>query len=48
MKYELKNSEDGLRKYVVRDNEDGTFSEIPAVEANSDYQAYLEYEASVK
>jgi len=40
MKYELKTSPDG-RNYVVRDNEDGTCSEIPANEANSDYQAYL-------
>ena len=40
MKYELKTSPDG-RNSVVRDNEDGTFSEIPANEANSDYQAYL-------
>ena len=48
MKYELKNSEDGLRKYVVRDNEDGTFSEIPVDESNSDYRAYLEHEAETK
>ena len=40
MKYELKTSPDG-RNSVVRDNEDGTCSEIPANEANSDYQAYL-------
>jgi hypothetical protein len=40
MKYELKTSADG-REYIVRDNEDGTFSEIPANLANSDYQAYL-------
>ncbi len=40
MKYELKTSEDG-RKYVLRYNDDGTVSDIPATEGNSDYQAYL-------
>jgi hypothetical protein len=29
-------------------NEDGSFSSIPTDEANSDYQAYLEHEASTK
>ena len=28
-------------KYILRDNEDGTFSSIPIDLANSDYQAYL-------
>jgi hypothetical protein len=40
MKYELKTTEDG-RNYVLRYNEDGTISDIPANNANSDYQAYL-------
>lgn len=40
MKYELKTSEDG-RKYVLRYNEDGTISDIPANEANADYQEYI-------
>jgi hypothetical protein len=40
MKYELKISEDG-RNYVLRYNEDGTISDIPANENNSDYQEYL-------
>jgi hypothetical protein len=40
MKYELKTTEDG-RNYVLRYNEDGTISDIPAKEENSDYQAYL-------
>ena len=42
MKYELKTSEDGKREYILRDNEDGTFSEIPVNPANGDYQAYLD------
>ena len=28
-------------KYILRDNEDGTFSSIPIDPSNSDYQAYL-------
>lgn len=47
MKYELKKTEDG-REYLIRDNENGTFSEIPSDPANSDYQAYLEHEAETK
>lgn len=41
MKYELKTSDDGLREYVLRYNEDGTISDIPADLANSSYQQYL-------
>ena len=41
MKYELKTSLDGKREYVLRDNQNGTFSEIPVNPANGDYQAYL-------
>ena len=33
---------------VIRENEDGTFTAIPLVEGNSDYQAYLEHEAETK
>ena len=28
-------------KYILKDNEDGTFSSIPIDPANSDYQVYL-------
>jgi hypothetical protein len=41
MKYELKTSDDGLNKLVLRYNENGTISHIPTDLANSDYQAYL-------
>ena len=34
-------------KYILRDNEDGTFSSIPIDPANSDYQAYLNPEAAL-
>jgi hypothetical protein len=35
-------------KYIMRTNEDGSVSTIPNDPANSDYQAYLEHEASSK
>jgi hypothetical protein len=37
-----------INEYIVRENEDGTESWIPVHESNSDYQAYLEHEASTK
>ena len=33
--------ETDLGSYVTRDNDDGSVTSIPLVEANSDYQAYL-------
>ena len=39
-KYEKVTTEIG-QEFIVRDNENGTFSWIPADPANSDYQAYL-------
>jgi hypothetical protein len=35
-------------EFIRRSNEDGSFSDIPIVEGNSDYQAYLEHEAETK
>jgi hypothetical protein len=32
-------------KFIIRENEDGSFSFIPKDEANSDYQRYLNPEA---
>ena len=34
--------------HIERENEDGTISFIPKDESNSDYQAYLEHEATAK
>jgi hypothetical protein len=48
IKYEEIKSEvnDGI--IIKRTNEDGSFNWIPCDESNSDYQAYLEHEASFK
>ena len=29
------------KQYVIRDNQDGTFTSFPFAEANTDYQQYL-------
>ena len=31
------------KQYVIRDNQDGTFTSFPFAEANTDYQAYLQW-----
>ena len=36
------------QKFIRRFNEDGSYSDIPMDEANSDYQAYLADETSAK
>jgi hypothetical protein len=45
--YELFTSLAGA-DFIRRTNKDGSFSDIPVDEANSDYQAYLEHEAKAK
>ena len=47
MTYEVIESFDGI-KTIQRTNADGSLTFIPINEANSDYQAYLEHEASSK
>ena len=34
--------------FIRRNNEDGSFSDIPMVEGNSDYQAYLNKDKPVE
>jgi hypothetical protein len=46
MKYTI--IENDLGSLIKRENEDGTECFIPIDPANSDYQAYLEHEASAK
>ena len=46
MKYTVIKDAEGIET-IVRDNEDGSISYIPADESNSDYQAYLD-EAKTK
>ena len=43
-KYEKVTTEIG-QEFIVRDNEDGSFSWIPCELSNSDYQRYLNPEA---
>jgi predicted O-methyltransferase YrrM len=48
MKYEIYQSPLDGGQTLKRENEDGSISFIPMDEANSDYQAYLEHEATSK
>ena len=41
--YKLINDRDGGVRNVSRNNDDGSVSFIPFVEANTDYQAYLKW-----
>ena len=43
--YEKYTSTNGT-EYIRRNNENGSYSDIPVDEANADYQAYLSYVAN--